>query len=548
MLSVGPATAQLTHCTATVSTKGGTILVGARNVSGTLLWGNSSGTETNAFNNAGTCISGTSVVVARECELGAPGTAAAITPPPLCTLYLKDNGPECTAYIRGCTPGDRTAAPTGVQSVTASAPLNSSGGSNPNVSLTGVVPVAQGGTGTTTLAGLRSSIGAAASGANSDITSLSGLTISNLALGNSALHSNTGGDGNTAVGSLALELNTNSDNTAVGEFALALNSGGGDNTAVGYGALQCSDGTGSQNTAVGSSALDGGQNEHVCADNGSDNTAVGYAALGVNAGGSYNVAVGQNALLSNTTGGENTALGASALDQNLDGGYNVAVGQNALQSNLHGAANTAVGQSALPSNTNGGFNTAVGVNALQSNITAGGNTAVGARALHNNDSDGSGAATNNTAVGQNALYDNTDGNGNTALGEGALSNNTSGSDNIAVGAGAGSNVNTGSNNVYIGASGPGDESNAVRIGDVQAFCYGQSKCGINQFGTPGGGSFSLRAVSFSEVFPNLPQQLMTLKICRLILTAARSLLLSLGYHRPGSRRTFRIWATRAVGS
>jgi hypothetical protein len=45
-----------------------------------------------------------------------------------------------------------------------------------NVSSQGVLTVAGGGTGATTLAGIRTAIGAAASGANSDITSLSGLT------------------------------------------------------------------------------------------------------------------------------------------------------------------------------------------------------------------------------------------------------------------------------------------------------------------------------------------------------------------------------------
>jgi hypothetical protein len=65
---------------------------------------------------------------------------------------------------------------TGGGSVTASAPLTSSGGANPNISLTGVVGLANGGTGGTTSATARAGIQAAASGANSDITSLSGLT------------------------------------------------------------------------------------------------------------------------------------------------------------------------------------------------------------------------------------------------------------------------------------------------------------------------------------------------------------------------------------
>src|SRR5262249_2710799 len=39
--------------------------------------------------------------------LGAPGSVQAITPPDVCTLYLKDGGGQCSAYIKGCTPGPR---------------------------------------------------------------------------------------------------------------------------------------------------------------------------------------------------------------------------------------------------------------------------------------------------------------------------------------------------------------------------------------------------------------------------------------------------------
>ena len=63
-----------------------------------------------------------------------------------------------------------------VISVGASAPLASSGGTNPTISLTGIVGVANGGTGASTAAAARTNLGAAGSGANSDITSLTGLT------------------------------------------------------------------------------------------------------------------------------------------------------------------------------------------------------------------------------------------------------------------------------------------------------------------------------------------------------------------------------------
>src|SRR5262249_17410097 len=87
-----------------VSSKTGLIDVFASGVSGPLLWGNRSGSEASTFANAATCIAGSS---ASKCEFGAPGSVEAITPPDLCTVYLKDNGAECATYIKGCTPGAR---------------------------------------------------------------------------------------------------------------------------------------------------------------------------------------------------------------------------------------------------------------------------------------------------------------------------------------------------------------------------------------------------------------------------------------------------------
>ncbi|HQZ16967.1 MAG TPA: hypothetical protein PLD86_08850, partial [Vicinamibacteria bacterium] len=59
---------------------------------------------------------------------------------------------------------------------TASAPLASSGGTAPNLSLIGAIGLLNGGTGATTAFGARASLGAAAAGSNADITSLSALS------------------------------------------------------------------------------------------------------------------------------------------------------------------------------------------------------------------------------------------------------------------------------------------------------------------------------------------------------------------------------------
>ena len=91
-------------CKVKVDRRDGAILVSAGGVSGALLWGSSAGQETNAFANAATCVSGDT---ARDCQLGAAGSAEQITPPDLCRLYLADDLGTCEAYIKGCTPGVR---------------------------------------------------------------------------------------------------------------------------------------------------------------------------------------------------------------------------------------------------------------------------------------------------------------------------------------------------------------------------------------------------------------------------------------------------------
>jgi hypothetical protein len=134
----------------------------------------------------------------------------------------------------------------------------------------------------------------------------------NVAVGQSALTSNTTGCGNTAVGSNALCSNTASCcSTAVGSSALAnSNTVFGYNTAVGASALFCNT-TGGGNTAVGGFAL-------LCTTTGANNTAVGDSALLKNTG-TGNSALGWYALACNTTGASNTAVGSCALICNTTG-------------------------------------------------------------------------------------------------------------------------------------------------------------------------------------------------------------------------------------
>jgi hypothetical protein len=224
-------------------------------------------------------------------------------------------------------------------------------------------------------------------------------------------------------------------NTAEGSSALLSRTTGVYNTAVGiYSTLSLTDGNFC--TGVGAGTL--------LVNTADDNTATGAGALFSNTSGDQNTANGAFALFSNTSGFQNTANGTAALLNNITGTFNTATGHNALLSNTTGHQNTAAGDSVLASNTNGNNNTAMGEVALLSNTTG----------------------SDNTAFGFDALLNNITGFQNTAIGVDALANNTEGISNIALGVSAGANL-TGDNNIDIGNAGLSDESDTIRIGQLQ---------------------------------------------------------------------------------
>lgn len=104
----------LTSCKAKLNQKNGVITVNAADVSGTLRWGWKEQMEVMEFDNATTCISGSA---AKNCTLGAEGSADRITPPPLCTIYLEDSAGACSSYIPGCVPGSRPICPPDTEQV-----------------------------------------------------------------------------------------------------------------------------------------------------------------------------------------------------------------------------------------------------------------------------------------------------------------------------------------------------------------------------------------------------------------------------------------------
>jgi len=162
----------------------------------------------------------------------------------------------------------------GVTEVTASAPLMSSGGTSPNISLPHV-----------TLSQCDASV-----------------SNCNTIMGVGAFASNTAGTFNTGLGSSALASNQGGvNNVAIGSVALARNTGGSNNTSVGVESLSFNAG-GNANTALGSSALRGN-------DSGSNNVALGAAALNGNFQGSNNIAIGFNAGSAIELGNDNILVG-----------------------------------------------------------------------------------------------------------------------------------------------------------------------------------------------------------------------------------------------
>ena len=304
--------------------------------------------------------------------------------------------------------------------------------------VSGTLPVANGGTGATTLTANNvllgngtSALQVVAPGASGNVLTSNGTTWNSTAPAASGVPY-TGATQAVDLGAFDLKVNGITVGRGNGNLA--------SNTATGKDALL------SNNTI------------------GANNTAMGNQALYSNTFGSQNTAIGSGSLKSNINGIQNTAVGILSLEKNVGVSYNTAVGAEALRNTVDGESNTATGASALKSNISGAYNSAFGRNALVSSRTAYNNAAFGAEALSDN------LANGNSAYGAYALQRNTTGYSNTAVGLGAMKFQTTGNDNVAIGVNAGlfaSNQTTGSNNTAIGAFaeyGAANLTNATVIG------------------------------------------------------------------------------------
>ncbi len=187
-----------------------------------------------------------------------------------------------------------------------------------------------------------------------------------------------------------------------------------------------------------------------------NNTVVGNNALAnATATGLRNSAFGAGSLALNDGGEDNTAIGFGTLAKNLAGSNNTAVGQSAL-ANSTGSSNTAIGQAAMQTNTSGINNTAIGREALFTNTTGESNTVIGYSAARLSN------GFRNTVVGVNSLTNNLIGEDNIAIGFQALSN-TTGNSNIGIGSNT-SVAATFQNSIVIGHGASSSHTATVVLG------------------------------------------------------------------------------------
>jgi hypothetical protein len=196
--------------------------------------------------------------------------------------------------------------------------------------VTGTLPVANGGTGSTTQNFVDLTTNQTITGAK---TFSSDITVNGVKIG-----LGTGNNGqNVAIGADALASGTGTRNTAVGYGAMRQYSGTSfdNNTSIGYFNLPVLT-SGNANTSVGAESM-------MALTTGVANTSVGNQSL-INITGSYNVGIGQRAGQTITTGSQNTIIGTNAdvAVNNLSNASAIGYGASAATSNTIQLGNTSV--------------------------------------------------------------------------------------------------------------------------------------------------------------------------------------------------------------
>ena len=254
--------------------------------------------------------------------------------------------------------------------------------------VTGTLPVANGGTGATTLTGIVKGSGTSAltaAVAGTDYQAPITLT--------------TTGTGAATFSGTTLNIPMVSSTVSAGTISgtVAIANGGTGSTVKNFVDLS------SNQTIAGAKAFSSDLNIYgITAGRGNSgvsyNTVFGLAALNVNTTGNYNNAFGSQALAANVDGYFNSAFGQTSLFKNTSGYDNSAYGFNALNGSVSGSNNSALGSNSAVNNSTGSNNTAIGMSALALNTTGSNNTALGYQA-----NVGANNLTNATAIGNGAI-------------------------------------------------------------------------------------------------------------------------------------------------
>ena len=352
--------------------------------------------------------------------------------------------------------------------------------------VTGVIPVTSGGTGQTSVAGIKSILGF--SGSSVAIGDQAGLTnpgSSTVGVGGGAGATNQG-VGSVAVGYVAGYNNQGSSSVAIGSNA-AQSGQGTQAVALGYAAGQ--NGQGAYSVAVGSFAgnVQAANSIALNATGTSLNpTTTGFFVAPVRNTTATSTLLYYNSTTKEVTSGTGTGsfvdlttaqtiAGVKTFSSNINvngvlvgrgNGNNdesVAIGSGAMgTSNVNGKRNTAVGYGAMAryNGTSWDNNTSIGYNNLP-NITSGsGNTSVGAESMMANIT-----GVENTSVGNQSLI-NTTGNNNVGIGKRSGQTITTGSQNTIVGTNADVASNNLSNATAIGYGANVATSNTVQLGNT----------------------------------------------------------------------------------
>ena len=352
-------------------------------------------------------------------------TVATATSTPVITL----NVPTASALNRGALSATDWSTFNGKEStLTFSSPLSRS----TNTISLGTVGVANGGTGATTASGARTALSVAASGANGDITSLTGLTTAlTVAQGGTGATVASSARTNLGLGSLATKGQASLTTDVSGILPVA-SGGTGANTLTGHligngtSPITASSTIPAADLSGTLSLLHGGTGATTASD---ARTSLGLGTLSTQD--ATAIAVTGGSLNGTTVGSSTPAAGSFTTVKAGYSGYFLGT-QQVLWSGANTAAdanNLVVGDGGSWLINNGKSNTLVGISA---------GTAVGAGA-------------NNTLIGTQAGKSLTIGNNNTLVGTQAGDMLTNNSSNTFLGYAAGSGHTSSSKNTFVGA-------------------------------------------------------------------------------------------------